>query len=290
MHQTFAASRTTTIALIAALGGGLLTACSDASPETTSRADSAAFPSAQVVTSADSATGASTVAPPPASIPGASRDSARRGASTAPIHQVAPAPVRTAPTTAGPRRVTLGDIDLTGIGYDRGSATAPVVMIDLSDFSCPYCGKFSRETWPTIERDYVKTGKVFFKYVPFVAGGFPNSREATRAVECAADQGGFWRMMELVYEAQGEWRRQRDPYPLLSGIASVAGLDTAQVGACYASKRTDARTDRASSRANDLGVRVTPSFIVDERPIQGALPLAEFRKVLDAALLVRRSQ
>lgn len=193
----------------------------------------------------------------------------------------------TTAATHAPRRVVLGDLDLTGVGYDRGSPAAPVVMIDFSDFSCPYCGAFSRETYPAIEREYVATGKVFFKYVPFVAGGFPNSREATRAVECAADQGGFWRMMELVYEAQSAWRRARDPYPLLSGIGGVAGLDTARLGACFASRRTDARTARMNGVANEIGVRVTPSFVVDERPVQGALPLAEFRKVLDAALLVR---
>ena len=196
-------------------------------------------------------------------------------------------PASSATTTSGSpgaRRVTLGGFDLTGIGYDRGSVTAPVVMIDFSDFACPYCGAFSRETYPAIEREYVNTGKVFFKYVPFVAGNFPNSREATRATECAADQGGFWPMMTLVYDKQSEWRQGGDPYPRLSGMASAAGLDTARLGECYRSARTDARTARASSLANDIGVRVTPSFVVNDRPIQGALPLAEFRTVIDAAL------
>ena len=203
------------------------------------------------------------------------------------VHVKAPRPrPAQAATPSGPRRVLLGDLDLTGIGYDRGSATAPVVMIDLSDFACPYCGEFSLETYPAIEREYVTTGKVFFKYVPFVVGSFPHSREATRATECAADQGGFWPMMKLVYESQGKWRKGGDPYQLLSGIAGAAGLDTTRLGECYASKRTDARTARASNLASDIGVRVTPSFIVNGRPIQGALPLADFRKVIDAALMV----
>ena len=197
-------------------------------------------------------------------------------------------PAQAASTPTGLRRVLLGDLDLTGIGHDRGSATAPVVMIDLSDFACPYCGEFSLETYPVIERDYVKTGKVFFKYVPFIVGSFPHSREATRATECAADQGAFWPMMTRVYETQGQWKKGGDPFPLLSDIASAAGLDTARFGECYASKRTDARTARATNLASDVGVRVTPSFIVNGRPIQGALPLADFRKVIEAALLVSR--
>lgn len=69
----------------------------------------------------------------------------------------------------------LGSTDLTGIGYDRGSVTAPVVIIDFSDFGCPYCGQFSLETYPALEREYVTTGKVLFKYVPFLVGMFPHA-------------------------------------------------------------------------------------------------------------------
>ena len=190
------------------------------------------------------------------------------------------------PASGKPRRVMLGNVDLTGVGYDVGSPTAPVVMIDLSDFACPYCGEFSLTTYPVIEREYVKTGKVFFKYVPFVVGSFPNSAQATRAVECAAEQGAFWPMVTHVYEGQGRWKKSDDPYSVLSGIAGAAGLDTARIGSCYASRRTDVRTAKASSVASDLGVRVTPSFVVNERPVQGALPIEEFRKVIDAALMV----
>lgn len=200
--------------------------------------------------------------------------------------QTARQPALVRPAASGPRQVLLGDLDLTGIGYDRGSKTAPVVMIDLSDFACPYCGEFTRETYPAIERDYVATGKVFFKYVPFVVGSFPHSVEATRAAECAGDQGGFWPMMTQVYEAQRDWKGGGDPFPRLSALASVAGFDTVRLRECYTSNRTDVRTARASNLASDIGVRVTPSFLVNGRPIQGALPLADFRKVIDAALMV----
>jgi protein-disulfide isomerase len=208
-----------------------------------------------------------------------------------------PASPRRATESAGratrphlPRHVALGDVDLTGIGHDRGSLNAPVVIIDFSDFGCPYCGRFTRETYPIIEREYVRTGKVFFKYVPFVVGMFPHSAEATRAVECVADQGRFWPMADHVYEAQSYWKRSGDPRALLMGIAGVVGADTAAVSQCYRDGRTDRRTARANDVAETIGVRVTPSFVVNERPIQGALPLAEFRKVIDAAILAASTQ
>lgn len=218
-----------------------------------------------------------------------SPDSAARG-SVATGVEVRPAAAPTSAVPRGPRRVLLGDVDLTGVGHDQGSLTAPVVLIDFSDFGCPYCGQFTRETYPAIEREYVRTGKVFFKYVPFIVGMFPNAAEATRAAECAGDQGRFWAMSDQVYGAQKEWRRGGDPRALLTGLAGEAGADTVKFSQCYSDRRTDVRTQRATGVANSIGVRVTPSFIVNERPIEGALPLADFRKVIDAALLLKASR
>lgn len=186
-----------------------------------------------------------------------------------------------------PRRVTLGDIDLTGVGYDVGDREAPVVLIDFSDFGCPYCARFSTETYPTLEREYVRTGKVFFKYVPFVMGMFPHGQEAARAAECAAEQGRFWPMHDLLYAHQAEWKRAREPAVAFGAYVDSLGLDHARFGACYA-RGSHPRTQRANEAAHDIGVRVTPSFIVNGRPVEGALPLADFRRVLDAALLLAR--
>lgn len=244
-------------------------------PAPRAAAPMAAADSALVVRTPDSAVVRS--APDTARAPG------RHPATSA---QPAPAAAPTARVAHGPRRVVLGDLDLTGLGHDEGSPTAPVVLIDFSDFGCPYCGQFTRETWPVIQREYVRTGKVFFKYVPFVVGMFPHSAEATRAVECVAEQGKFGAMADHVYEAQREWKKGGDPRPLLTGIAGVVGADTVAFGRCYDDRHTDARTARANDIAGTIGVRVTPSFVVNERPVQGALPIADFRRVIDAALLL----
>jgi len=192
--------------------------------------------------------------------------------------------------SAGPRTVVIHGIDFTGIGHDRGNPAAKVVVVDLSDFGCPYCGQFARETYPAIERDYVATGKVFFKYVPFIAGSFPHAREATRAAECAADQHRFWEMFDRIYATQAEWRRGSNADADMAALAGPAGLNAQQFAACYAEGRTDARIARATGIANDIGVRVTPSFLVNDRPVQGALPLADFRRVIDAALLLAETK
>jgi len=159
-------------------------------------------------------------------------------------------------------------------------------MIDFSDFGCPYCGQFSLETYRVIEREYVRTGKVFFKYVPFIVGMFPNGDRAALAGECAGDQGQFWPMQARLYARQAEWRKASDPAALFKASASELGLDATSFSACYARQKVHPRTQRANQVASTIGVRVTPSFVVNGRPVQGALPLADFRRVIEAALLL----
>ena len=276
----FTSTRAVAVAMLAALA-----ACSDRSDARTTHDSTIA--TANVHPVADT----SIVPPPATSVPAQDSTSITHSASTAhaaaPIASARPAPPAP-PARSGPRHVAIAGVDLTGIGYDQGSVNAPVVVIDFSDFGCPYCAQFTRETYPVIEREYVKTGKVFFKYVPFVVGMFPHAAEATRVAECVGDQGRFWAMADHLYEAQSEWKRASDPRPLLVGIAGVVGADTGVVSQCYRDGRSERRTARANDAANTLGVRVTPSFLVNERPIQGALPLAEFRKVIDAALLLEQ--
>jgi protein-disulfide isomerase len=196
----------------------------------------------------------------------------------------APESGSTARTPAGARRVVVGGLDLTGVGYDRGDPKAPVVLVDFSDYGCPFCGSFARETYPTIEREFVKTGKVYFKYVPFVMGMFPNGDKAAHAVECSAEQGKFWEMHEQLYAHQGDWKRTSDPEGIYRGYATAIGIDPARFARCYEMPQVHPRTRIATDAANQLGIRATPTFAVNGQAIEGALPVDAFRQVLQNAL------
>ena len=178
------------------------------------------------------------------------------------------------------RRVVLAGVDLTGIGYDMGSPTAPIVMVDFSDFGCPYCGSYARETRPSLEREFIATGKVFYKYVPLVMGSFPNGDTAARAAECAAEQGKFWPMHDRLFAGQQEWRKNGAPTPVYERYARELGLDTSGFAACLQDGRTEARTRKATESAMKLGIRATPTFAIDGEGIEGALPLDMFQKIL----------
>ncbi len=174
-------------------------------------------------------------------------------------------------------------VDLAHFGYARGSAMAPVVVIEFSDFGCPYCARFALETLPEIDAEFIETGQVRWQYVPFVMGIFPNGEEAARASECAADQGAFWPMHDLIYERQREWRGSGAAEPLFVGYAERLGLDAAEFAACYRENRPAERIARSNGVAQRLGVQATPSFLVNGHPVQGALPLEQFRMLIDWA-------
>lgn len=196
----------------------------------------------------------------------------------------APAPAPTGSAASSPRRVVINGVDLTGLGYDKGSATAPVVVVNFSDFGCPFCGSFARETEPVLVKEYVETGKVFIKHVPFVMGMFPNGRQAARAAECAGEQGKFWPMHDRLYDQQTAWKRSLAPFGVFRNYARAIGLDEPSFAKCYTGDMLHPRTARANDAASQFGVRATPSFIVNGRGVEGALPLPQFRMLLDEVL------
>ena len=89
-----------------------------------------------------------------------------------------------------------------------GKKDAPIVMLEFSDFQCPFCGKFWRETLPQIKKDYVETGKVLFVYKDFPLRQIhPHAQQAAEAALCANEQGKFWEYHDTLFSKQTEWAR-----------------------------------------------------------------------------------
>lgn len=181
-------------------------------------------------------------------------------------------------------RVVVQGVDVTAIGHDIGDPGAPIVIVEMSDFGCPYCARHALETLPALEREFVATGKVFYKHVPFVMGMFPNGDRAARAAECAGEQDRFWPMHDSVYVHQKEWKKGSDADGLLASLARKVVPDGAKWAACYAAGRQDGRTTAANAAAARLGVRATPTFFINGQLVEGALPLDVMRSGLNSML------
>lgn len=204
-----------------------------------------------------------------------------------PAQDLALADAAPSPVVAGlggdARQPAIADtIDLRKIGYSVGAEDAAITVYEFSDFGCPFCGMFARGTYPDLHEEFVETGMVRWTYVPFVMGMFPNGAESARAAECAAEQESFWEMHDLLYEKQNEWKASRSAERLFNGYAAQLGLDEGRFAACYREDGGAARTTINNRAADALRVRATPSFFVNGRLVEGALPAEQFRQLLHA--------
>lgn len=186
-------------------------------------------------------------------------------------------------TARGPSSGPLREVPLAELGFDRGVDGAPVQVIELSDYGCGYCRRFHMETFPTLEVEFIETGMVEWKFVPYVTGMFDNSRAALRGAECSLEQSAerFQRVNDRLWEDQAAWKSSGNAAELVRDWALAVGVDAAAYDACQAEGRRLDRIEAAGGLARELGVRGTPTFlVVGYGPLQGALPLDSFRQIL----------
>ena len=174
------------------------------------------------------------------------------------------------------------ETDLDGLAYDRGSPDAPVVIVEYGDFACSACGEFARDTWPAIYSEFIETGRVFWRFVPFELG-FRNSDESVRLGHCGAVLGDFWGLHDALFESQRDWLDERKPKDKLFAVAAALGHDLEAVEQCYDDNPGKDRTRDANRAARKDGVRATPTFFIDGFQVQGALPFEMFEGLIEAA-------
>lgn len=175
-------------------------------------------------------------------------------------------------------------IDIRTLGYNSGSADAPIRVVEFSDFGCENCRRFHEETYPTLREEFIDSGRVRWKYVPFVVGTFRHGEEAGLAGECAGEQGRFTEMRDRLFEHQAEWKGSDDAMPHLVRYGSELGLDIDMFEDCIEAERPQPRLAAALQAARALGVRGTPTFFINGRQVQGALPIQFFRDLFENEL------
>jgi len=139
----------------------------------------------------------------------------------------------------------------------RGSADARVIVVEYSDFQCPYCGKFARETFGTIEERYIGPGKVRYVFRNFpLDESHPKAFKAAEAAECANQQGKFWEMHAQLFANQPAL----DPADLLSHAKAV-GVDESVFRKCL-NGAARAKIRRDFNDGVKAGVGGTPTFLI----------------------------
>ena len=167
-----------------------------------------------------------------------------------------------------------------------GNPDAPVVMIEYSDYQCPYCSQYIRETMPRIKERYIETGKVWYVFRDFPLEFHPNAQEAAEAARCAGAQDAFWQMHDRLFGTQGEWSGQRgeDVLATFVGHAGALGLDVDAFEACLKSGEQAAQVAQDMEAGKQGGVRGTPSFLINGQLVIGAHPFEDFQQIIEAEL------
>jgi protein-disulfide isomerase len=177
-------------------------------------------------------------------------------------------------------RAAAQGLDLKGLGFDKGSPAAPIAVVEFGDFGCSACALFFRDTWPALNREFIATGRIKYKYVPFVLGSFPNSGAATKAALCAAEQDAFWSMHDVLYTRQKEWKNLIRPAAQMEKYAVQLNLNRAKYRECYDRDRAGPQLQQANDIAQGLLVRATPTFFINGQRGVGALSIDQWRQIV----------
>jgi protein-disulfide isomerase len=161
-----------------------------------------------------------------------------------------------------------------------GAASAPIELVEFSDFQCPFCYR----AYPTVKQVLSTYGsKIRLVYRNYPLPNHPNARPAAEAAQCANEQGQFWAYHDQLFANQSKLGNDD-----LKAAAAALGMDAGKFNACFESHKYKARVDADMQAGNEAGVNGTPAFFINGRMLSGAQPFEEFKKVIDEELASKR--
>lgn len=178
---------------------------------------------------------------------------------------------------------TGGATELKEISIDddavKGNPQAKVTIVEFSDFECPFCGKYYRETEFQIMKDYVDTGKVRYVFRDSPLDFHKSAQKAAEAAECAGEQGKYWEMHDYLFQNQDYLAVEN-----LKGYAKDLKLDTTKFNDCLDKSKMAEEVKKDLADSQKYGVSGTPAFFINGKLISGAQPYGTFKAEIEAAL------
>jgi protein-disulfide isomerase len=159
----------------------------------------------------------------------------------------------------------------------KGPATAPVTIVEFSDFQCPYCSRVT-PTLKQVEDTYGDKVRVVFRNFPLLQI-HPNAAKAAEAASCAADQGKFWEMHDRLFGDQ-----QKLGVEDLKQTAAALGLKADEFNQCLDSGKKEAEWRHDMEEGTSYGLTGTPAFFINGRLISGAQPYEAFTQIINEEL------
>jgi protein-disulfide isomerase len=167
-------------------------------------------------------------------------------------------------------------VEVAAVGPMKGTAGAPITIVEFSDFQCPYCSR-AEETVKKVMDAYKGKIQLYYRDYPLPFHG--QAQKASEAALCAGDQNKYWEMHEKLFASQSALA-----IPQLKEHAKGIGLDTGKFDKCLDDGTKSKEVEVSKKAGEELGVSGTPHFFINGRPLSGAQPFEEFKKVIDLEL------
>jgi protein-disulfide isomerase len=177
-----------------------------------------------------------------------------------------------------------------GTAPSRGRADAPLVLVEFSDYECPFCIRHFTQTMPELDREYISTGKLRYVFMDYPIDQLhPAALKAHEAARCAGEQGKFWDLHNKLFSPAGTHGVDR-----LKSLAGEIGVDRGKFDPCLDSGKMQVPVRASIARAEQLGADGTPQMylgVADAngsfriiRSIRGAVPFPQIKQAIDALL------
>jgi len=173
------------------------------------------------------------------------------------------------------------DVEVAG-APTKGPDSAPVTIIEFSDFQCPFCSRVN-PTLAQVRETYGDKVRIAFRQFPLAI--HPNAQKAAEASLCAHDQGKFWQMHDAMFSAQQELAVEQ-----LKAKAASLELDSEQFNSCLDSGKYADRVAQDMAAGQAAGVSGTPAMFVNGRLVSGAVPFEQIKTVIDDELARKGSK
>ncbi|MGM0482404.1 MAG: DsbA family protein [Patescibacteria group bacterium] len=161
----------------------------------------------------------------------------------------------------------------------KGDPDAPVVVVEYSDYVCPFCKRLKDNAISSIEEEYVESGEVLlvFKDLPVVGGD-----RAAEAAHCAGEQDAYWDYHDILFENQQADRAKWDDSEVHRDYADEIGIDDDELVECFEDRKYQQKVIDSTREARSLGGEGTPYIIVNDQVVSGAQSYQIFERIIES--------
>jgi protein-disulfide isomerase len=159
-----------------------------------------------------------------------------------------------------------------------GPEDAPIVVVEFSDYQCPFCKRFHDETLQPLLAAYPSKIRFVYRHLPLTSI-HSEALAAAEASMCAHEQNSFWEYHDKLFEYQDKLSRE-----MYLQIANELGLDSDAFEDCVNREKYKDLVQKDLDFALDLGVNSTPTFFINGLALVGTQPLEVFKQVIDKEL------